>query len=63
VQREALVVPALLNVSSSGETMEITDRRFILFLKGIDIEDLMELMDEAQPYQRPTPRRRNQISV
>jgi hypothetical protein len=63
VQREALVVPALLNVSSTGQTMEITDRRLLLFLKGIDIEDLMELLDEAQPAQRPSPRRRNQISL
>lgn len=63
VQREALVVPALLNVSSAGQAMEITDRRFLLFLKGIDIEDLMELLDEAQPSQRPSPRRRNQISL
>jgi hypothetical protein len=63
VQREALVVPALLNVSSTGQAMEITDRRFLLFLKGIDIEDLMELLDEAQPPQRPSPRRRNQISL
>ena len=63
VQREALVVPALLNVSSTGKAMEITDRRFLLFLKGIDIEDLMELLDEAQPAQRPSPRRRNQIAL
>jgi hypothetical protein len=63
VQREALVVPALLNVDSTAQTMEITDRRFLLFLKGIEIEDLMELLDEAQPPQLPTPRRRNQIAL
>jgi hypothetical protein len=62
VQRVALVVPALLNVDSTGKAMEIADRRFFLFLQGIAIEDLIELLESARPRQLPTPRRRNQIS-
>ena len=62
VQREALIVPALLSVDGTGEAMEIVDRRLFLFLQSITIEDLIELLDSAQPRMLPTPRRRNQVS-
>ncbi len=62
VQREALIVPALLSVDGTGEAMEIVDRRLFLFLQSITIEDLIELLDSAQPRMLPNPRRRNQVS-
>jgi hypothetical protein len=62
VQRGALVVPALLGADSTGKAMEIVDRRLFLYLQRIDIGDLIELLESAQPRLLPSPRRRNQIS-
>lgn len=62
VQRQALIVPHMLAVDSAGDAMEIVDRRLFLFLQSVSLEDLDELVDDAQPRVTPTARRRNHVS-
>lgn len=62
VQRQSLIVPRMLTLDEAGEAMEIGDRRLYLYLKSIDLEDLEELLDDAQPRVTPKARRRSLIS-
>lgn len=62
VQRQALIVPPMLAVDSTGDAMEIVDRRLVLFLQSLGPEDLDELLADVQPRVTPTPRKRNRVS-
>ena len=62
VQRQSLIVPRMLTLDEAGEAMEIGDRRLYLYLKSIDLEDLEELLEDAQPRVTPNARRRSLIS-
>lgn len=64
VQRRALVVPFMISPNSSGDAMEIVDRRLTLFLQRTELEDLDELLEDARPARRPKRiPRRNCISL
>lgn len=63
VQRRALIVPPMLAVDSTGDAIEIVDRRLTLFLQSVSFEDLEELLDEVQPRVTPAARRRNHVSL
>lgn len=63
VQRESLIVPAMLTVDGAGQAMEIVDRRLYLYLRSVSIEDLDDLLDSALPRTMPAPRRRNKVSI
>jgi len=52
----------MLTLDEAGEAMEIGDRRLYLYLKSIDLEDLEELLEDAQPRVTPNARRRSLIS-
>lgn len=62
VQRQALIIPHMLAVDGTGEVMEIVDRRLFLFLQSVGPEDLEELLDESQPRNFPSARRRSHLS-
>jgi hypothetical protein len=62
VQRLALIVPPILAMNSARDAIEIIDRRLVLFLSNVTLDDLEELLDDAQPLVFPTARRRNHVS-
>lgn len=63
VQRRALVVPQMFALDATGDAMEIVDRRLTLFLEGMSIDDLEDVLDDFQPMSVPNVRRRNHVSL
>lgn len=62
-QRKALVNPSLYSLSSDGQRIEVSDRRFFLYLREAHLEDIEELLEKCRPNKDVGPRKRNRLTV
>lgn len=62
VQRREQIIPPMLSVDDTSDTIEIVDRRLFLYFQTVDESDLAELINSVSPGYRVNPRSRNNVS-